>query len=352
MLLYVINPQLDIIGMVEIAISTIWTNRYYEAGDFELYVPATDENIGLLVRDNYLVREGYETNAMIIENIQVSTDVENGNTMIITGRCLKSILSRRIIWTQTNLSGTISANIQTLLNQNIINPSDTKRKISNFIFQSNNVGTSNTLSIQFTGDNLLEAVVGICQRFGLGFDVTLDLDNKQFIFALYEGLDRSYDQDTNPYVVFSNDFENLLTTTYTENSTDYKNVAKVAGEGEGLARKSATAGDMTVTGLDRYELFIDSRNTSSNDGEITESEYLEMLQNEGDDELTNYQVIMTYEGDVETGKNYVLGTDYNLGDIVEVVNEYGLEATSRITEVIQAEDETGMHTIPTFSDYS
>lgn len=42
--------------------------------------------------------------------------------------------------------------------------------------------------------------------------------------------------------------------------------------------------------------------------------------------------------------------DYNLGDIVEVENEYGLKARVRITEVIESEDENGYTCIPKFEN--
>lgn len=349
MLLYVINQNLEVIGICEDVISVIWTNRYYDCGDFEIYAPATDQYIDLFERGNYVVREGKETNAMIVESVQIQTDAESGNKIIISGRCLKSILTRRIIWQQTNLNGQIEYCISRLLQENIINPQDNDRKISNFVF--NQTGNfTNTLSIQYTGDNLHEAIVGICQRYGIGYDITLDLDNQQFIFSLYAGADRSYNQDVNPFVVFSNDFENLLSTNYIEDATNYKNVAKVAGEGEGIARKYATVG--TASGLDRYELYIDSRNTSTNDGEISAEDYETILENEGEEELANYIIIEDFEGEVETGRNYTYETDFFLGDIVELVNEYGMEANARIIEVIESEDETGKHTIPTFSNNS
>ena len=348
MLLYVIDTNLDIIGIIENTISVIWTNRYFEPGDFEVYAPATDEYIALLQRNNILVRDGEWTNGMIIENLQITTDEERGNTITVTGRCLKSIVSRRIVWQQTNIKGNVETGIKKLLDDNLISPQDPARQISNMVYQRNgNIAAE--MSNQFTGDNLCDVISQLCQKNGIGFDVLLDLENKWFIFLLYVGTDRSYDQNQNPYVVFSNDFENLLTSTYIENASAYKNVAKVAGEGEGIARKSATVG--TASGMDRYELFVDNRGSSTNNGEISDADYMQMLEDAGSDKLTEHVILQSYDGEVETGTNYVYGTDFYLGDIVEIVNEYGMEASSRVIEIIQSEDASGMHTIPTFSTW-
>ena len=42
---------------------------------------------------------------------------------------------------------------------------------------------------------------------------------------------------------------------------------------------------------------------------------------------------------------------YNLGDIVQIENEYGIQATVRILEIIDCEDESGYSTVPTFSTW-
>ena len=105
-----------------------------------------------------------------------------------------------------------------------------------------------------------------------------------------------------------------------------------------------------ASGLDRYELYVDSRNSSTNDGEIAESEYLNMLIEEGSETLSDdaNKVTEHFEGEIEVLGNYVFGVDYFLGDIVQVINEYGHEKATRIIEVIESEDENGTSVIPTF----
>lgn len=345
--IYVLNKNLERVGVIDGYASIIWTNRYYSYGDFELYLQATPQIIVLLQEDFYLIREGKENNAMIIESIQITTDAENGNYLTVKGRCLKSIIYRRVIWEQTSLSGKIETCISRLLTENAINPTIADRKISNFTIGSM-VETGATMDAQYTGTNLGEAISAICQNYGVGWDVQLDLQNKDFLFVLYSGTDRSYNQKEVPWVVFSNDYENLLNTSYTYDKSKYANVAQVAGEGEGAARRLYTVG--TAADLERYELYVDARDLSSNDGELTDAEYTAQLEERGLEKLAEQTDAQNFDGET-VDYTYKYGKDYFLGDIVEVVNEYDMQASTRVIEVIESEDDSGVYTVPTFSSY-
>ena len=136
---------------------------------------------------------------MIVEKIQITSDTEDGNHVTVTGRSLESILDRRIVWGQKLLSGNLQNGIKTLLNENVISPSDSNRKIPNFIFKESTdpAITKLKLEAQYTGDNLYDVIQKICEEQGIGFKITLN-DEKQFVFELYAGSDRSYDQTENP----------------------------------------------------------------------------------------------------------------------------------------------------------
>lgn len=350
---YVLDKDFSIVDVCDDYKSIIWTTRYFASGDFELYLPATTKNILLLQEDRYCVRdkdmaEDTFKNVMVIRKVQITTSAENGNYLIVTGRCLKSILSRRIIWQQTTLTGGFETGIRKVVTENAVSPSDSARKISQLELGTQQ-GYTDTIDKQVTGANLETFIEEMCTAYGIGWDVYIQ--NKKMKFELYKGANRSYSQTENPYVVFSPEYDNLLSTDYQYDKTNYKNVALVAGEGEGLARTTATVG--TASGLDRYELYVDSRNTSSNDGEITADEYQKLLQEEGLENLSSDEnsILENITGEVEASTNYILNKDYFLGDIVEVVNEYGIETTPRIIEIIESEDDTGTYTIPTFSTW-
>lgn len=343
---YLLDNNLNYLQVIEVYTSMIWTTRYYAAGDFELYTPATPELLDTLQRNYYIVRDDDLTQCMIIANFEVKTDVENGDYITITGKSLKSILGRRIIWTQTVLNGNVETMIRKLVTDNAINPTIAARAISNLVL-GDTIGLTGTIEAQYTGDNLADTLTAIGQTYGIGWDVLLDLENKQFKFVLLQGVNRTYAQNTVPRVIFSNEYENLLTTDYKYNSDNYKNVALVAGEGEGTARKTQTIG--TATGLNRYELFVDARDVSSNNGEISASEYNNLLLERGAQNLAENVITESIEGEIEPNYTYQLNRDYFLGDIVEVINAYGVSMSPRIIEVIECNDTNGYTCVPTFA---
>lgn len=343
---YLLDNNLNYIKIIELYRSFIWTNRYYAPGDFELYAPATKELLNMVQRGFYIVRDDDLTQAMIISNFEVNSDIENGDYITITGQSLKSILNRRIIWTQTVLNGNVETMVRQLVTQNAISPTIAARKISRLVL-GDTIGLTGTIQAQYTGDNLGETLSIICQTNHVGYDVKLDMENKQFKFVLYQGQDRTYDQNVNSRVIFSSEYENLLTTEYTYNSEEYANVALVAGEGEGTARKTATIG--AASDLNRFELFVDARDVSSNNGEISASEYTNLLLERGAQQLSETTIKEDMSGEVETNYTYKLNVDYFLGDLVEVTNGYGVSTTPRITEVIECHDENGYTCIPTFA---
>ena len=332
------------IGVIDHFKSAIWTSRYYDVGDFELYVEATTINLSLLQPDFFVTREDDDM-ACIIEKINIVTDADGGNYIIVTGRSLSCILARRIIWTQTTLQGTVEDCIRQLISENVISPNITERKIDNFFLKEKH-DFSERLEMQMTGDNLLDAVMKLCKSYEYGFKITFN-DARQFIFELYDGANRSYNQTENQFVVFSPNFDNVKSVEYSSDKTGYKNVALVAGEGEGLARKTMSVGN--DSGFNRREIYVDARDLSTNENEISPDEYNKLLTERGNESLVENTIVESFEGEVEPVMNYTYKTDYFLGDIIQIENEFGISAAPRILEIIECEDENGYSLTPTFS---
>lgn len=335
MVFYLLNKELEVILPIDSYKSYIWTRRHYEPGDFELCLPASKELLNAMQIGFFLVKEDDYTRAMIIFSVEITTDIDEGNQIIVKGYCLKSLLDKRIIWNQTILKSKVEYALRKLVDENAINPTDENRIIP-FLQLGTEQGFTETISAQYTGTNLGEAITEICRANGYGYDILLDIDEKTLTFIVYKGKDRSYKQEENAWVVFSEDYENLLSSDYSYNTTAYKNVVKVAGEGEGKARKVASIG--TASGFDRVELFVDARDISSNEGEISDTNYMNLLVERANEKIAECSTEEKIEGEVESNYNFVLNEDYFLGDIVEVVNEYGIEMTPTITEITESDD--------------
>lgn len=333
--------------------SLVWTERYYSCGDMEIYTGITKHNLEVFREDFYLISNDSEK-TMIIEDIQILTEVEEGNTLAITGRSLESILERRIIWNQTVLEGNFQNGIKQLLDENVINPEDPSRRIENFIFKETDNEQIQELTIegQFRGENLYETICSLCEVNKIGFKITLTSDN-HFAFELYSGEDRSYDQVKNPYVIFSPDFDNLISSNYLESKKVQKTAVLVGGEGEGDKKKTVTVVDENGggTGLDRREMYSNASDlsTSINGFLISNKKYLAQLEQRGKEELANNTFFKSFEGEVEPNVSFRYGEDYFMGDIVQLTNEYGMETKSRVTEFIRSINSSGIDVYPTFS---
>lgn len=348
--LLILNENFETDNVLDKFESLIWTDRYSAYGDFEVYTSA-NKNIIDIAKENYYLWSTDSEHMMIIEDFKLESDVEFGNHYTITGRSLESILLRRIVWSQTNLDGYLEGQVQRLLNENVINPTLSGRKIPNFVFEPSGDPTIAAMKVQaqFTGDVLYDAIKKICDSANIGFKVTLNDQNK-FAFKLYAGTDRSYDQITNPYVVFSPNFENIINSNYTKSSRALATVGLVAGEGEGAQRKTAIVGNNASSGLGRREVYIDARDISSqiDGGTLTDAQYNQMLIARGNEKMLDNVTIEAFDGEVETSRLYRYGTDFFMGDIVQLENEYGMKSKVRITEYIYNESTNGRSAYPTF----
>lgn len=348
--LRVLNAYLKDVSVVDTYESFIWTDRYRQPGDFELYMSIRPSVLQYIKQDYYIWNRNSE-HVMIIEKIIINSDVENGNHITVTGRSLESILERRIIWGQQVISGNLQNGVEALLNSCIINPSDPNRKINNFVFKESTDPAITSLSIeaQYTGNNLLAVIENICSEHDIGFRVTLN-DDKQFVFELYAGINRSYDQTSNPYVVFTPKFENIINSNYIESKSSLKTITLIFGEGEGAARQHAIVG--SGSGLSRRELFTDAHDISSNAGDgivLTNAEYINQLQQRGREKLSENTEVISFEGQAETTTMFKYGEDFFNGDIVQVANEYGHETKARVVEIVMSENEEGTFVYPTFA---
>lgn len=332
--------------------SVIWVKRFNDTGQFELYIPASTSMIELFTGNEIIITRDDSNAVMSVENVHLKTDAENGDYLTISGRSVECFLGRRIVPKQTTFQNTTAENvIRSLINQNVIDPPalQSNRKID-LISLGTTQGYTDVINKQVTGKNLLDTISAICKEQNYGFELTFD--NGQFVFNLYKGVDRSYNQNVNTFVVFSPEFENIGNTEYSKDKTTLYNAVYVGGEGEGTSRVIVGVG--TTSGLTRREKWVDARNESSNTdaGTLTPTEYALMLSQQGAEAIKQATETTKFNGEIINYNSYVYGVDYNLGDIVQVTNEYGITGTATVTEITEVEDDTGYKIYPTLSEWS
>lgn len=341
---FFLNTNFEKIGVTDTWESLIWTESYCDAGDFELYMPVNPGMSDIIQIGNYVMREDDTTRLMMIESIRLSTDAEDGDHMTVSGRSVEALLSRRIVWSQTNLSGALSACADRLVQENLTNPTISARKIPGVSIQPGGIDEV-TVRKQLTGTNLLEAVSELLGTYHKGFRLTFD--GSGLTFETYQGINRSLTQSAVPHVVFQPEAGNIITSTSIRDVSRFANTAIVAGEGEGTNRKRYILGS-TQAGLDRYETYVDARDISSitETGVLSDESYSLLLRERGDQALADAAVVEGFEAEIEARCPYIYGEDYDLGDIVQIEDGYGTSVAVRITSVTQAWDDTGHTVIP------
>ena len=353
------------IGFIDTAKSIIWHSVYFGCGDFEIYIQANEQNMNLLAIGNYVTRT--DTNDVgIIESINVTFNLQDGYMIVATGRFAKSILDRRLIYklsgstnTPTVLTGLVEVAARQLVLDNAINCTfDTRRNISDLVlgqlkgFQAQIVDENgNPSSKQVSYENLLEYTDALLQEYGYAAKVHINESNKNWLYTVYTGTDRSID-NTGGYepIVLCTDYDNLNSSNYLYDNTSLKNAVLIGGEGEGLERfySLLTGG---ANGLQLREIFLDASSinrtyedeSTGTEETYTDAEYSAMLNQQGKAKLNEQIATEEFSGDVNVSFGmYQFNRDYFLGDIVtvqdNVINKY---VNNRITEATEVQDDGG-----------
>lgn len=354
----------QMIGIVDTAKSVIWHAEYYGTGDFEVYAPATPDVIDLLSVGNYVSRYD-DRNVGVIEKIEITYDPEAGRMIAASGRFAKVFIGRRIIYTKsgnsvsaTILRGNVEAAARSLVTNNAISCAfDSARNIAELKLGAT-AGTTEIIvdasgkaaEKQVTYDNLLSYTDSLLEEYALGAYCAL-ADDLRFAYTVFKGADRSTANTAgNEPVIFSQDFDNLLSSEYEYDLSAYKNAALIGGQGEGLERFCTVFSESGSTGAARRELFVDARNSSKtykddsgSEQTMTDAEYSQQLITEGRQKIAESAIVERFDGsiDLQSGA-YKYGTDYFLGDVVTVQDaEIGLYINVRLLEITEVQDENG-----------
>ncbi len=365
------NADRELIGIIDNAESIIWETEYYGPGKFEIYVNATPQTLSVLVDGNYITRPN-DMNIGIIEGLNVAWSTISGRMIAASGRFAKSLLDRRLIYRLSEYSlspsvlrGNVEKAVRSLVYDNIVRPTDMKRAIQ-FVGLGtlNNIPaeivteTGNDGQVQTTFSNLLVYTDSFLQSYSLGAYMSFGSKSKKLLYNIYEGKDRSIGNPAgNEPIIFSQDFDNLLSSEYKYDSTALKTTALIGGEGEGIDRFCVMIGT-DVSGIDRREVFVDGsrisqkykEETKNENGEIVEGEktypdevYADMLKGQGNQDVAGLKIVQIFSGEVDadyTNKRW--GIDYWVGDIVTVQDvQLSTHINARILKATEVQDGNG-----------
>lgn len=316
--LKILNNELTFIGDIEDYISFYFVRSFFQAKEFNLVAPI--KYFSILKKDNYIYLN--KNKAMIIEEVE---EDETKKQITVKGRDIKSIIERRVIIPPAGeaydkFKGDVESVIKHYVDVCCVNPVDANRKIPNLIIADNNK-RGVILSWECRYKNLMSEIESLARTGEIGWFIYLDPKVKKLIFDVEVGVNRAATQSVNSRVIFSSEFNNIANAIHTSNSVNYKNIAYVGGQGEGLERVVKEVKKSDAIGLERREVFIDGRDISDAGN----------LEDRGLAKLSQFDNIINTESTI-INKNLLYEKDWKLGDVVTVKSKETNE-NLRITEV-------------------
>lgn len=342
--------------------SLLWDIEYYKCGAFEVYIAASPRNIEIFQTGRIVGRDDDKEHFGLIESVELETDAEDGDYLIIKGRFLMCLLERRIIYPTFNFTKLISYSqiVMNVVQHNACTAGI--RKIPGLVVGcSSGTFWDTETKLQVSYDNLMEWVYTICEKIGGTANIRLSKTNNEqyeMIFELSQGTDRSILQEINPHIIFSDRYNNLLSFTYFTDTSVKKNYAYVLGKGEGEKRKRTTYFEgAEPSSLERYEVYVDAKDISDEEQEngetkpLSEEEYSELLKEKGKQSLV--PITMKSESQIAVqSTQFQYGVDYFVGDFVTVEHRrFGIRQNKiQLVGMIESFDHNGRNLTPTFKE--
>ena len=362
MQLYVLDNNFKVLGIIDNYECLVWQRNYYKPSTFSMQIIPSFEQFQLLKKGNILLKKDNTKEAMYIDHRELEENEEGIEVLVVSGYSLSQWLDRRITLYKQLENGNAETVIRNYVNNNCINPKETNRKFPNFIQGiNNNLGQEVDYNSHYKP--LLEEIESIATTNELGYRIDLDLPSKQYIFVVYQGLDRTVNQDLNSRAIFSTEFENVSNQKYINSDNNYRNMVLVAGAGEDEDRKTLALGSDNSS-FDRYELFVDARDISDKESktrivtdeltgekieetyevEIPLETYNKLLEARAKDKLSECTKVETFDCIISDTNNLIYRVDYNLGDKVSIINKkWGLMLNERIVSITETYDNEGLN---------
>ena len=230
----VFSPDFTPLGPLERKTALRWLERFKSNGEFELWCPITEQNTALLVKDN-IIWLGDES-AGKIEYIDKERYKSSEFEFHVKGRMLECKLEGRVLYPTFNYSGQASGAMRDMVSKFCVSPDDDSRRITNLFLAEVGENFGGHISYQQTGSDVLEEQIFLSEANNVGFTVAFDPFNKQYLYKVLKPTDRSWSQVENDPVVFDSASDEILDSKYTINWANGRNVAVVAGQGEGSDR--------------------------------------------------------------------------------------------------------------------
>ena len=354
---YILDDQFrrtTVVGNFE---SMVWSERYSSEGDFELVVHSTLKTRNLFTIDAKIaINESYRV--MIVRTVTDAADTEGRSLLTIKGPSIEHILTDRIArqavadltttptWDITDAPASIAREIfRSICIAGDLDAGDVvPYYVAGNLFPADTIAEPmDSITQNIKPATVYKAIKDLCDIYDLGFRLYRGLDTSKLYFNIYTGNDRTTQQKVLPPVVFSPNLDNLAAVTKLTSAAKLKNVVYVFSK-NGAAVVYATGVDSSVSGFNRRSMLV-----SSDNDDVAGTSLTTALELEGKEALTKNKSLSAFDGEIQENSSYKYGTDYQLGDLVEMRDSDGLTNNMRVTEQIFVSDAQGERSYPTLT---
>lgn len=332
---------------------------FREIGNFKINAQITDSNLYLLEKNKYYVLFDDDIFGEI-KKVNKDSDGEFERTIVVEGKMSLNLLKDRVVNRTIKFDGKTYKLVYELIKQNIISNEVELRNI-NIDLQYHDEqyleSICSDINKQITGGYVWDNVQELLEQDKMGIIFNpivepvktineIETNIYSWEMKISAGIDRRKGNVYgNEAIVFSQSLSNIQRTSYNYETEGYKNVAYIAGEGEGTNRRwyevYVDEKSKEKKGWNRKELWIDARDIQSEQDErkITDEEYEKLIIQRANEKFSENSEIESYTATIaESNKQYVYGKDYFLGDLVTIIdNELGIEIDAQVTKVTISE---------------
>lgn len=324
---------------------------YYETGEFEIYAPATINNLQL--KKGQFVKIAHKPYLWYITSIKYEFNSKGARVIDAKGFEAKWVVSKRIIRDPLQLPSNLQTAMELLFNSNLGSNAIIQRRIAGLLYDFTACG-SKTTEAQATRSNLYEFTQSLLKLHKIGLYAILN-NNKIKVVAI---------NGTEKDILFSQSMDNLISSTYYTSDEDKKTHCQIVStfsetEGTGVARTTIQNEFVSyepnetegASGIDRSEIIITpnlSTKVKQEDGteiEIDPSSqtFINMQKAEGKTALAEKITLVNFDAQIDLKySQYVFADDFFVGDLVKVRDEFfGYEANVRILKYTFKQDEGG-----------
>lgn len=335
--LRVIDRDFNFLGMIADYTSVMIDRKAYEVGSVEIRLQPKDAACPLTRG----VIAYIDPKAPVLIGRVQQTESAKGLEYVAFGQQLKGICGRRLTVPDTeddqgrfgydrfpapeDPDAPAETIIKHYADKHMFSPSDPSRAFPRLqIAPDQGRGPAARWSSRF--ESLSEVYRQIGEYSGLGYDISLDIDAKVFVFDVIYNVDHSI--GSSAPVVFAPKYGNLSSITYETDDKSLVSAAYAGGAGEGETRliQAVFAGETIPAGFERREAWIDCGNI----------EYYDDLIYEAQHRLTDKTVTESLTGTAALSGPFLYGRDWDVGHIVTIQSgRLGIEREAQITAVTE-----------------